>query len=113
MLVGVDAVHCAEDNTEARKWPSAEVPPRSKSTARSCGFPRNLGGPVVSVVSPAGEAGNQTLARACGARVHGSEQEHSDGTAERRKRSEAGRTLGIRSASYLPRHPRNRPPHPL
>src|SRR6516225_10047776 len=34
-MVGVDVVKTAEDNTEARQWPSATVPPGSKSRARS------------------------------------------------------------------------------
>jgi hypothetical protein len=50
VVVGADAVSLAEGNTEARKWPSAEVPPGSKSRGTFIVGPsRNLGGPVVSV----------------------------------------------------------------
>jgi hypothetical protein len=34
-IAGADAVNLAEGNNEARQWPSAEVPPESKSRARS------------------------------------------------------------------------------
>jgi len=35
LIAGADAVVKAEGNIEARQWPSAEVPPGSKSRARS------------------------------------------------------------------------------
>jgi hypothetical protein len=35
VLVGADAVEIAEGNIEAQQWPRAEVPPGSKSRARS------------------------------------------------------------------------------
>jgi len=35
VLVGAEAVEMAEGNFEAQQWPRAEVPPGSKSRARS------------------------------------------------------------------------------
>jgi len=35
VLVGADAVEIVEGNIEAPQWPSATVPPGSKSMARS------------------------------------------------------------------------------
>jgi hypothetical protein len=35
VLVGADAVEKAEGNIEAQQWPSATIPPGSKSMARS------------------------------------------------------------------------------
>jgi len=62
----------------------------------------NLGGPVVSVEKTRfGLRENKVLANArwCSPCV-GAKREHHDGTAERRKRSEAGRAAGSRSVSH-------------
>jgi len=49
IVAGADAIMTAEGSTEAPKWPGVEVSPGSENRARANGFPRNLGGPVVSV----------------------------------------------------------------
>ncbi len=57
LTVVADAVRNAEGRIEASQGPDAERPPGSESRARSRGFPRNLGGPVVSAEDVRGRRG--------------------------------------------------------
>lgn len=104
-IAGADAVMTAEGNTDAQYGLGAAVPPGSKARACTQGSPRNLGVPIVSTFS-AGRGNRQSKPPARRAAVaarrewrHGqhTKRRRERGTAKRRKRSAAGRTVGRRS----------------
>ncbi len=78
------------------------VLPESKNMSKRIkGFPRNLGDPVVSTTISGGVPDDQLQAGVT-AHITPDRNRVQRGTAERRQRSEAGRTSGSHSVSIVP-----------
>ena len=91
----------AEDNTEGAVVVEHNGPAGVEEQGTFIlGFSRNLGGPVISAYeSGFGDSGKQLQARSCSVlRLRERSSRRSGGTAKRRKRSDAGRVAGSRSA---------------
>jgi RNA-directed DNA polymerase len=103
-------------DVEALQWSCAEIPPGSEERGtRAKGSPRNLGDPMDSAEK---ETDGPPEDKGPGLRALGSDHPwerrdgHRRGTAERRKRSEAGGLMGSRSALVVPVKRGNRPEGP-